>query len=84
MPGPSGCEDPPYSRREASTRSRERSSRPEPVPERNTKKLAAAAQDGLFPIWRHHALFTNQTTPMVDAEKTHRGHAITSSRCSPT
>ena len=46
------------------------------VPERNTKKLAAAAQDGLFPVWRYHALFTNQTAPLVDAEKTHRGHAV--------
>ena len=46
------------------------------VPERNTKKLAAAAQDGLFQVWRYHALFTNQTAPLVDAEKTHRGHAI--------
>ena len=46
------------------------------VPERNTKKLAAAAQDGLFQVWRYHALFTNQTAPFVEAEKTHRGHAI--------
>lgn len=46
------------------------------VPERNTTKLAAAAQDGLFPVWRYHAVFTNQTTPLVEAEKTHRGHAI--------
>ncbi len=46
------------------------------VPERNTKKLAAAAQDGLFQTWRYHAVFTNQTTPLVEAEKTHRGHAI--------
>ena len=46
------------------------------VPERNTRKLAAAAQDGLFEVWRYHAVFTNQTTPLVEAEKTHRGHAI--------
>ena len=46
------------------------------VPERNTRKLAAASQDGLFQVWRHHAVFTNQTTPLVEAEKTHRGHAI--------
>ena len=46
------------------------------VPERNTKKLAAAAQDGLFEVWRYHALFTNQTAPLVEAEKTHRGHAV--------
>ncbi|HOQ54448.1 MAG TPA: IS1380 family transposase [Micropruina sp.] len=46
------------------------------VPERNTKKLAAAAQSGLFPLWRYHAVFTNQTSPLVEAEKTHRGHAV--------
>ena len=46
------------------------------VPERNTTKLAAAAQDGLFQVWRYHAVFTNQTTPLVEAEKTHRSHAI--------
>ncbi len=46
------------------------------VPERNTKKLAAAAQDGLFQVWRYHALFSNQAAPLVEAEKTHRGHAV--------
>jgi len=46
------------------------------VPERNTTKLAAATQDGLFQVWRHHAVFTNQTTPLVEAEKTHRAHAV--------
>ena len=46
------------------------------VPERNTKKLAAAAQDGLFEVWRYHAVFTNQATGLVEAEKTHRGHAV--------
>jgi hypothetical protein len=46
------------------------------VPERNTSKLAAAGQQGLFQVWRHHALFTNNPAPLVTAEKTHRGHAI--------
>lgn len=46
------------------------------VPERNTRKLAAAAQDGLFQVWRYHAVFTNQSAPLVEAEKTHRGHAV--------
>ena len=46
------------------------------VPERNTKKLAAAAQDGLFEVWRYHAVFTNQSSPLVEAEKTHWGHAV--------
>ena len=46
------------------------------VPERNTAKLAAATQDGLFHVWRYHAVFTNQTATLVEAEKTHRGHAV--------
>lgn len=46
------------------------------VPERNTTKLAATAQDGLFDVWRYHAVFTNQTTPLVEDEKTHRGHSV--------
>lgn len=46
------------------------------VPERNTAKLQAAGQDGLFPLWRYHALFTNNPAPLEGAEKTHRGHAV--------
>ncbi|MGB7980048.1 MAG: IS1380 family transposase, partial [Candidatus Nanopelagicales bacterium] len=46
------------------------------VPERNTQKIQAAGQQGLFEVWRHHALFTNNPAPLVTAEKTHRGHAI--------
>lgn len=46
------------------------------VPERNTSKLADTGQQGLFEVWRHHALFTNNPAPLVTAEKTHRGHAI--------
>jgi hypothetical protein len=46
------------------------------VPERNTKKLAAAGQLGLFEVWRYHAVFTNNPAPLVEAEKTHRAHAI--------
>jgi hypothetical protein len=42
------------------------------IPERNKTKL----QDPLFPAFRYHALFTNNTAPLVDAESTHRGHAI--------
>jgi len=42
------------------------------IPERNATKL----QDPLFPAWRYHALFTNNPAPLVDAESTHRGHAI--------
>jgi hypothetical protein len=46
------------------------------VPERNTKKVAAAAQEGLFEVWRYHAIFTSNPAPLVAAESTHRGHAI--------
>jgi Transposase DDE domain group 1 len=46
------------------------------VPERNTTKLADAAQEGLFTVWRYHAIFTNNPAPLVVAESQHRGHAI--------
>lgn len=42
------------------------------IPERNQDRL----QDPLFPAYRYHALFTNSTDPLVEAESTHRGHAI--------
>ena len=46
------------------------------VPERNRDTLAAAAQQGLFTVWRYHAVFTTDSAPLVQAESTHRGHAI--------
>ena len=46
------------------------------VPERNTGRLTAADQDGLFPVWRYHAIFTNNPAPLVQAERAHREHAI--------
>ena len=46
------------------------------VPERNQAKLASAAQQGLFTVWRYHAIFTTNPDPLVEAESTHRGHAI--------
>lgn len=48
------------------------------VPERNTTKIAAAhiAQGELFTVYRYHAVFTNNPMPMIEAEVTHRGHAI--------
>jgi hypothetical protein len=30
----------------------------------------------LFPVWRHHPFFTNSTEPTVEADLTHRRHAI--------
>jgi hypothetical protein len=32
--------------------------------------------DALFPVWRHHAFLTNTTLSTVDADVTHRQHAI--------
>ena len=40
----------------------------------NTK--AAAGMDELFPVWRHHAVFTDSPFELVQAEGQHRGHAI--------
>jgi Transposase DDE domain group 1 len=33
-------------------------------------------QDGLFPVWRYHAFFTDTALPTVDADLTHRQHAV--------
>jgi hypothetical protein len=38
--------------------------------------LDANTQDPLFPVWRHHPVFTNTTEPAADADLTHRRHAI--------
>jgi hypothetical protein len=35
-----------------------------------------AKTDELFPVWRHHPFFTNNTEPVADADITHRRHAI--------
>ncbi len=32
--------------------------------------------DALFPVWRYHPFFTNNTEPTAQADLTHRGHAI--------
>jgi hypothetical protein len=32
--------------------------------------------DALFPVWRYHPFFANNTEPTVEADITHRGHAI--------
>ena len=32
--------------------------------------------DELFPVWRYHPFFTNNTEPVTDADITHRHHAI--------
>ncbi len=41
---------------------------------RRVKDLAA--QDELFPVWRHHAIFTDNPHELIQAEAQHRGHAI--------
>jgi hypothetical protein len=38
--------------------------------------LDANTQDPLFPVWRYHPFFTNNTEPVAEADITHRGHAI--------
>ncbi|HEX5118815.1 MAG TPA: IS1380 family transposase [Pseudonocardiaceae bacterium] len=39
-------------------------------------KAAAAGQDGLFDMWRHHAVFVTSEFTMLQAESQHRDHAI--------
>jgi hypothetical protein len=39
-------------------------------------KSAPQGQDQLFAVYRHHAVFTNSTEPMLLAEAHHRDHAI--------
>lgn len=47
---------------------------------RRVKRLNPAAvpagQGELFTTWRHHAVFTDSPEPMLDAEATHRRHAV--------
>ena len=38
--------------------------------------LDANTQDPLFPVWRHHPFFTNNTAPVDQPDITHRHHAI--------
>ena len=43
---------------------------------RDLNKQAADGQDELFPIWRHHAVFTGSPFELIQAEGQHRDHAI--------
>jgi len=43
---------------------------------RDLNKQAAAGQDELFPLWRHHAVFTDSPFELLQAEGQHRDHAI--------
>ena len=38
--------------------------------------LDANTQDPLFPVWRYHPFFTNNSEPVAQADITHRQHAI--------
>jgi len=43
---------------------------------RDLNKQAADGQDELFPVWRHHAVFTDSPFELVQAEGQHRDHAV--------
>jgi hypothetical protein len=43
---------------------------------RDQNKKAAQGMDELFPVWRHHAVFTDSPVELVQAESQHRGHAV--------
>ena len=51
---------------------------PEPVTARLVVRRVrdAARQDELFPVWRYHPFFTDSTASTVDADITHRRHAV--------
>jgi hypothetical protein len=46
------------------------------VRDANPDHVAPNAQGELFPVWRHHAVFTDSPRLMLDAETDHRRHAI--------
>ena len=43
---------------------------------RDQNKKAAEGMGELFPVWRHHAVFTDSPVELIQAEGQHRGHAI--------
>jgi hypothetical protein len=46
------------------------------VRDANPAHVVADAQGELFPVWRHHAVFTDSPQPMLQTEANHRRHAI--------
>jgi hypothetical protein len=46
------------------------------VRDANPDHMVADAQGEIFPVWRHHAVFTDSPLPMLAAEANHRRHAI--------
>jgi hypothetical protein len=43
---------------------------------RDQNNKAAQGMGELFPVWRHHAVFTDSPIELIQAEGQHRGHAI--------
>jgi hypothetical protein len=43
---------------------------------RDQNEKAAQGTDELFPVWRHHAVFTDSPSELIEAEGQHRRHAI--------
>ena len=43
---------------------------------RDQNRKAETGQDELFPVWRHHAVFTDSPFELVQAEGQHRDHAV--------
>jgi hypothetical protein len=46
---------------------------------RRVKDKNQGGEDALFPVWRYHPFFTDNTEPVTDADVTHRQHAIVES-----
>jgi DDE family transposase len=46
------------------------------VRDANPDHVQTNAQGELFPLWRHHAVFTDSPLPMLAAEADHRRHAV--------
>jgi hypothetical protein len=46
------------------------------VRDANPAHITTNEQGELFPVWRHHAVFTDSPLPMLAAEADHRRHAI--------
>jgi Transposase DDE domain group 1 len=46
------------------------------VRDANPDHVEVNPQGELFPVWRHHAVFTDSPQPMLTAEADHRRHAI--------
>ena len=46
------------------------------VRDANPDHVTVNEQGELFPVWRHHAVFTDSPLPLLQAEADHRRHAI--------